>query len=384
MYSFSGKERDEESNYSYFGARYYNSDISLWLSVDPRASSYPSLTPYNYCMNSPVMLRDPNGEFVLSAAAVFGIIAAGLIGTYQCINIAIDHNVSGVARLGYGLAGGLIGSVSAFAGASVGVGIGAALGTNSFIGGFISGYASAATATTLSVSSMAWLGGASFGEGLATGLIQGQISGGISGLMGGLGGGIGAAKHGGNFWTGEGATYEYTVKGDPISSDELFAKMANNYNNSEAACKDERIARFRISEYFVVPKEVSDITTNTGNYGLTNKGYYYNFKKKGLVAAFVSYKGLNQISVHISPYVVNDAGVTEFKAIVGHEFIHAIHYGMFGKISINFSESVAYQYSANIFLSGDDIINYNHAMRQYYSYGGYAPFTYYYFIPFLR
>ena len=62
IYSFSGKERDEESGYSYFGARYYNSDISIWLSVDPRASSYPSLTPYNYCANSPVMVKDPNGE----------------------------------------------------------------------------------------------------------------------------------------------------------------------------------------------------------------------------------------------------------------------------------------------------------------------------------
>jgi RHS repeat-associated protein len=47
---------------SRFGARYYDSDLSIWLSVDPRASSYPGLTPYNYCANSPVMYTDPNGE----------------------------------------------------------------------------------------------------------------------------------------------------------------------------------------------------------------------------------------------------------------------------------------------------------------------------------
>ena len=38
-----GKEKDSETGYYYFGARYYNSDLSLWLSVDPMADKYPSL-----------------------------------------------------------------------------------------------------------------------------------------------------------------------------------------------------------------------------------------------------------------------------------------------------------------------------------------------------
>ncbi len=34
--SFTGKERDSETGYSYFGARYYYSDLMTgWLSVDP-------------------------------------------------------------------------------------------------------------------------------------------------------------------------------------------------------------------------------------------------------------------------------------------------------------------------------------------------------------
>ena len=44
-----GKEKDSETGYYYFGARYYNSDLSLWLSVDPMADKYPNLSPYNYC-----------------------------------------------------------------------------------------------------------------------------------------------------------------------------------------------------------------------------------------------------------------------------------------------------------------------------------------------
>ena len=60
---FIGKERDSETGFSYFGARYYDSDLMTgWLSVDPMADKYPSLSPYAYCAWNPVRLVDPNGE----------------------------------------------------------------------------------------------------------------------------------------------------------------------------------------------------------------------------------------------------------------------------------------------------------------------------------
>lgn len=61
-YTFSGKERDEETGYGYFGARYYNSDLSIWLSVDPMADKYPGVSPYTYCANNPVRLVDKDGR----------------------------------------------------------------------------------------------------------------------------------------------------------------------------------------------------------------------------------------------------------------------------------------------------------------------------------
>ncbi len=61
-YTFSAKEKDSETGFSYFGSRYYNSDLSIWLSVDPMASKYPSFSPYTYCANNPVKLVDPEGE----------------------------------------------------------------------------------------------------------------------------------------------------------------------------------------------------------------------------------------------------------------------------------------------------------------------------------
>ena len=60
-YTFSGKERDEETGYSYFGQRFYDSQLSLWISVDPMRGKYPSLSPFVYCANNPIRLVDPNG-----------------------------------------------------------------------------------------------------------------------------------------------------------------------------------------------------------------------------------------------------------------------------------------------------------------------------------
>jgi RHS repeat-associated protein len=67
-YTFSGKEKDVETGYGYFGARYYDSGLSIWLSVDPMSDKYPSMSPYNYCANNPVKLIDPNGMEIDEAA----------------------------------------------------------------------------------------------------------------------------------------------------------------------------------------------------------------------------------------------------------------------------------------------------------------------------
>jgi RHS repeat-associated protein len=61
-HTFSAKERDSETGLSYFGARYYSSDLSIWLSVDPQAAKYPHQSNYVYCSNNPLKVIDPNGE----------------------------------------------------------------------------------------------------------------------------------------------------------------------------------------------------------------------------------------------------------------------------------------------------------------------------------
>ena len=61
--SFTGKELDTETGYFYFGARYLDHELlTSWLSVDPMADKYPSISPYAYCAWNPVKLVDPDGR----------------------------------------------------------------------------------------------------------------------------------------------------------------------------------------------------------------------------------------------------------------------------------------------------------------------------------
>ena len=61
-YKYTGKERDVETGYDYFGARYYDARIARWLMVDPLAEKYPRWSPYHYGANNPLRIIDPNGE----------------------------------------------------------------------------------------------------------------------------------------------------------------------------------------------------------------------------------------------------------------------------------------------------------------------------------
>ncbi len=58
----SSYEKDPESGLSYAGARYYDSDLSIFNSTDPMWHKYPHLTPYHYCANNPIMFVDPDGR----------------------------------------------------------------------------------------------------------------------------------------------------------------------------------------------------------------------------------------------------------------------------------------------------------------------------------
>lgn len=60
-YKFTSKERDRESNYDYFGARYYDSRIGRWGQVEPLMDKYVSFSTYCYGLNNPIVMVDLYG-----------------------------------------------------------------------------------------------------------------------------------------------------------------------------------------------------------------------------------------------------------------------------------------------------------------------------------
>ncbi len=61
-YKFNAKELDKETGWYYYGARYYDPQVSTWLSVDPLAEKYIGFSPYNFTLGNPVRLVDVDGK----------------------------------------------------------------------------------------------------------------------------------------------------------------------------------------------------------------------------------------------------------------------------------------------------------------------------------
>ena len=57
-----------ETGFSYFGARYYDSDLMTgWLSVDSQSDKFPNISPYAYCNWNPIKLKAQDEEAPIKA-----------------------------------------------------------------------------------------------------------------------------------------------------------------------------------------------------------------------------------------------------------------------------------------------------------------------------
>jgi RHS repeat-associated protein len=123
---FSGKERDAETGFDYFGARYYSASLGRFTTVDPVYTWQENLVDpqrwnrYAYVRNNPLRYRDPDGR-VIDTVADIAFIGYDIFDIGR--SIYRGEGVSGTQVLS--LAGDIVGAAVPFA-TGVGAGIRAA------------------------------------------------------------------------------------------------------------------------------------------------------------------------------------------------------------------------------------------------------------------
>ncbi|MDH5231851.1 MAG: RHS repeat-associated core domain-containing protein [Gammaproteobacteria bacterium] len=118
-YLFTSKELDSETGYYYFGARYYDPRVSTWISPDPILEKYlptvrrgevtrgvtggvyepTNLSLYSCSRNSPVTLKDPDGN----AAPLLLVLIGGGGGSVGSTAVGVAITTTARAAVSRGL-----------------------------------------------------------------------------------------------------------------------------------------------------------------------------------------------------------------------------------------------------------------------------------------
>jgi RHS repeat-associated protein len=177
--------------------RMYDPVVAQFLSPDPYVQAPDNtqgLNRYSYCMNSPLMYVDPDGEFwyIIIGAAVGGV-----------ANLVIKMNQGQVNSFVDGLAAFGIGSVAGAVGAATGgAAFAAAGGAAAGIGGGLAGAAGGAGGVAFSSPILSIGNSLYFGDPMIT-MKQYGMAIGMGALLGGFTNGIAALVNGRTFWTGD-------------------------------------------------------------------------------------------------------------------------------------------------------------------------------------
>jgi RHS repeat-associated protein len=188
----------------YFGARYYDPELGIWLSVDP-ASQFANAYAYAGNGANPVIMVDEDGNFIFSTLSLVIIgVSAAISGTMTAVKIADAGGNFGQVMAGFvigsaaGAVGGALGTIT---GGAATAGVNAALGafSSTFAGGLIGATVGGAAGGAVGGAASGLVGGTftslamnqDLGTSLRTGfvgMLNGTITGAVTGAAAGAAG----------------------------------------------------------------------------------------------------------------------------------------------------------------------------------------------------
>ena len=94
-FRYRGYVYDEETGWYYLQSRYYNPEVDRFISADVYLSTGQGVLGHNayaYCLNNPVNMFDPYGEFALCAIGLIGMFLVLLEGATSCSSRRVDNS----------------------------------------------------------------------------------------------------------------------------------------------------------------------------------------------------------------------------------------------------------------------------------------------------
>ena len=198
---YRGYVYDPETGLYYVSSRYYDPEIGRWINADGEMSDVGGdILGYNlfaYCMNNPVNMSDPSGNWPKWATKLVAAVAVvAVVAVVAAVTVATAGTGTAIAAV----------AVGAAKGAAIGFAVGAATGA---AGGAISHR----------ISTGSWSGA---GEAALNGMADGALSGSITGaITGGIKGGM---------------SYTPKTTASPVSSNTANTPSIKYPGNDPAKC----------------------------------------------------------------------------------------------------------------------------------------------------
>jgi RHS repeat-associated protein len=165
-FGFAGGLFDKDTGLIRFGRRDYDPDSGRWTAKDPILFAGGDINLYGYCLNDPVNLVDPEGQF-----GVLGTIAGGISGAYGGFLSGMSSGDVTTGIMG-GIAGGLVGGALGTFNPAISGAAGGAVG--GFLTGSINEYKDNPCSSSRNIATAGALSS-----------LKGGIIGGLTGMIGG-------------------------------------------------------------------------------------------------------------------------------------------------------------------------------------------------------